>query len=374
MYKSTGRFLFALLLAVTLGTFFVTAELSAAPLSNEARYLIQSYNLEMHANRNKLPISAQEIEAKWNYLRRMAKSPQVPSDHLEWLCESLLYGAKKADSIRQDLTKEQEDQVVQNLIRTLRLEGRMKFSEEFHKKSSGEKLDLLKNILTNYSEATHELRIDVWQEGHSDVRIPRDLFFWQLFELPFVQVQEAIHSDPNLPMFQHWAAPNAGFELNSSLQQLLEVQKALGSIEGLMVDIGSGYGVPSIVFSALNSHFSYIGYDIVPQKVEAASAIAKSWGLENARFEIRDVSDPKFVLPEAKYYYLFNPVSKDVLDLMYEKFERIPDTGKDVYIILNNVWDLPTPRGFEQYYHSPRSKIQILFKRHRGPGLGNIRN
>ncbi|MGH1469258.1 MAG: methyltransferase domain-containing protein [Bdellovibrionales bacterium] len=122
----------------------------------------------------------------------------------------------------------------------------------------------------------------------------------------------------------HWSAVNTGEDITTPLFILKKIYDFVGfKNHSTVIDLGSGHGHPGILFSSLNNNLKILGYDIVLEKVNGANTSAKKLGLNNVRFEIKDLSDKSFAIPEADYYYLYNPVNAEVADIIAEKLLKI---------------------------------------------------
>lgn len=124
-----------------------------------------------------------------------------------------------------------------------------------------------------------------------------------------------------------WSGIYTGEVISTPISVLKEASDYLQIRPGeKFVDIGSGHGLPSMVFGALNPNVEVVGYEIIRPKVMASQKSANKYGLENVSFILQDLSDPKFKLPPANYFYFFNPVMpKIVADLA----EQIRILSKD---------------------------------------------
>jgi SAM-dependent methyltransferase len=88
-------------------------------------------------------------------------------------------------------------------------------------------------------------------------------------------------------------------ELSAPTVDTLLVQKILplhpGLVESLergidVLEVGCGSGHAINVMARAFPASWFIGYDLLPDQIAAATAEAQAWGLQNARFEVKDVS------------------------------------------------------------------------------------
>jgi tRNA A58 N-methylase Trm61 len=86
-----------------------------------------------------------------------------------------------------------------------------------------------------------------------------------------------------------------------------------------LVDVGSGQGIPGVIFGALNPGVDVIGYDIVSAKIKSSRRIAQRLFITNVRFLQQDFAAPEFQMAPADVYYFFNPSSKEAVAAAAEK-------------------------------------------------------
>ena len=159
---------------------------------------------------------------------------------------------------------------------------------------------------------------------------------------------------------QHWAALFGGVVISTPLENLVHISNLMKFKPGqTLIDIGSGHGDPGFVFGALNPGLEIVGYDIVKEKVDGANRSAHKLGLNNVRFIQQDLSDPDFVLPEADYYYLFNPVNEDILVSLVKQIKKHSEHRDIKVLVFAGGW---APHVFERYdfYFDPQYKSRDL--------------
>ncbi|MCB0413898.1 MAG: methyltransferase domain-containing protein [Bdellovibrionales bacterium] len=172
---------------------------------------------------------------------------------------------------------------------------------------------------------------------------------------------------------RHWSALYLGDIINTPLSALVTLNKLIPFKPGdRLIDIGSGHGHPILVLGALNHQAEFLGYEIVEAKVQEISNNVQSMGLDNVNIKRQDLSAADFKIPEADYYFIYNPVNFDTLENIIlqikvhssKKSIKVIVFGKDGwdkyilekhgFIITNNrdyVWDqerrnfIPTPES-----------------------------
>ena len=112
---------------------------------------------------------------------------------------------------------------------------------------------------------------------------------------------------------KHWSAVETGEVITTPLDILFTInQKAQFTKGASLVDLGSGHGFPCLVFSVLNPSMSFLGIDVVKEKVDGATKSANKLGLTNIEFITQDLASSSYKIPEADYYYIHNPFNDEV--------------------------------------------------------------
>ncbi len=159
---------------------------------------------------------------------------------------------------------------------------------------------------------------------------------------------------------QHWAALFGGDIISTPLESLVHISNLMKFKTGqTLIDIGSGHGDPGFVFGALNPGLEIVGYDIVKEKVDGANRSTHKLGLNNVRFIQQDLSEADFVLPEADYYYLFNPVNEDILVSLVKQIKKHSEQREIKILVFAGGW---APHVLERYdfYFDPQYKYRDL--------------
>ena len=128
-----------------------------------------------------------------------------------------------------------------------------------------------------------------------------------------------------------WQSPDADDMPQTDYRDLIQLTEHLGLADGrMLVDLGCGFGRAGFLVGLRYPDALFLGYELVGQRVDEASRVARSLGLAGSvRFETRDLSAPG-ALVEADHYYVFH------------SFDRA--TGRKVAADLEAVTRL---RGFE---------------------------
>lgn len=243
-------------------------------------------------------------------------------------CETLLATLDPDKKIDRNGSLESIQSELYEIYLRDRLQGILPAVQEFNQLTPQARAWFLRDILKNAPEAAQNLK---------DKNLERILK--ELLSIPYDQIQQKI-TDPSYA--RHWAGAHAGPEIDSRFLYVYRINKALSGffsgLKGRMVDIGSGYGVPGIYFTLLNPKLTYLGLEIVPEKIETARDLARRFGLENALdFSRVDLSDEGYRLPEANYYYAFNPVHPEVTNRLLRQLNEI-GLKKKIIVILVASW------------------------------------
>lgn len=74
----------------------------------------------------------------------------------------------------------------------------------------------------------------------------------------------------------------------------------------MVVDLGAGYGRLALVLEALHPGVSFLGFELVKERVLEGQRIFKEQGLVNSRLLEQDLMQESFSLPKAQAYFLYD--------------------------------------------------------------------
>jgi hypothetical protein len=95
------------------------------------------------------------------------------------------------------------------------------------------------------------------------------------------------------------------------------------------IDIGAGFGRVGIYLAILHPGVKFIGYEIIPERVAEFNRVAKALGIgSDAITYVQDLSDPKFRMARADYYYANNPVNRETGKIIWSQLREIYRTHK----------------------------------------------
>jgi hypothetical protein len=105
----------------------------------------------------------------------------------------------------------------------------------------------------------------------------------------------------------------AGVGVQSSYATILRTFELIPHVAtDRWADLGSGFGRVGLTLGCLRPENPFVGYEIIPHRVAMANAAASRAGLQpRVNFEIRDLSERDFVIPEADIYYMWDPFTKE---------------------------------------------------------------
>ncbi|MCB9061995.1 MAG: class I SAM-dependent methyltransferase [Halobacteriovoraceae bacterium] len=159
-----------------------------------------------------------------------------------------------------------------------------------------------------------------------------------------------------------WAAAEHGKIIQTPISSLKIISDMIHFKPGeTLVDIGSGHGDPAIIFGILNPQLNIIGLELVPYKVEGANINLDYLGLKNIKFIEQDLSKNDFELPEADYYYMFNPVDIDVLESLVSQIKNKPNAKVIKVLVFSNGWthDVLTDNGFKVINFNIKAHLKV---------------
>lgn len=109
--------------------------------------------------------------------------------------------------------------------------------------------------------------------------------------------------------------------LNTPYPELVQLCRLLKPQAGeLMIDIGAGYGRLGLVLHTLYPEAHFLGYELVKERVTEGTRVFRNNQCHNARLVQQDLTDDKFILPDAKIYFLYD----------YGKVSHIRQTLKQI--------------------------------------------
>ncbi|MGZ3789384.1 MAG: class I SAM-dependent methyltransferase [Bacteriovorax sp.] len=73
-----------------------------------------------------------------------------------------------------------------------------------------------------------------------------------------------------------------------------------------LIDLGAGYGRMAFAMRAHSLNVSFLGYEIVEERVNEGQRLFDDYDLSRALMSVQDLSLPEFVLPVADYYLIYD--------------------------------------------------------------------
>lgn len=117
---------------------------------------------------------------------------------------------------------------------------------------------------------------------------------------------------------EHWKRLGPGTFLTpyTEIRAILELLQP----QGLVVDLGAGYGRMGFVLERHWPSASFLGYELVPERVEEGGRVYREHGLQRARLKQADLADLAFEPAAARDYFLYDfgtqkAIGKCLLDL-----------------------------------------------------------
>jgi hypothetical protein len=150
---------------------------------------------------------------------------------------------------------------------------------------------------------------------------------WYLLHAGRDELRKQIWRSPQVELYsQHWSAGVTGGAISTHVVTVIDFARHLKSLAdgSLVVDAGSGHGVPLLIWGFLFPKLRFRGYDIVEEKVLEANWRAARLGLKNVEFVTQDLADVEFRLPSAALFYFFNPVHKSIMARVAQQIHQQP--------------------------------------------------
>lgn len=89
----------------------------------------------------------------------------------------------------------------------------------------------------------------------------------------------------------------------------------------LVVDLGSGFGRLGSFISMCFPEVSYLGLELIEKRVECSKKIALKNNFENIKYQVQDILDQSFVMPNADCYFFYDPLEQEDLINFTKKME-----------------------------------------------------
>ncbi len=128
-----------------------------------------------------------------------------------------------------------------------------------------------------------------------------------------------------------------------------------------VIDLGAGYGRLGLVLSLLFPDVRFLGLEFVPERVQEGSRIYSLFNCSNAKLIQQDLSDEKFMLPIAEYYFIYDygnlaeirNTLKQLEGIVHQKKFKVIARGKGVRSLIQyeHPWlsQVFAPSHFENY-------------------------
>lgn len=120
---------------------------------------------------------------------------------------------------------------------------------------------------------------------------------------------EVLKTDLGLRLYE-----GGGAGVQTSYASILTLLKHLAPKKGArFVDLGCGFGRLGLAGGMWREDLNFTGYEFVPHRAAGASRAAERMGLQShVDFHSQDLGDAAFKIPEADFYYLYDPFTDEV--------------------------------------------------------------
>lgn len=146
---------------------------------------------------------------------------------------------------------------------------------------------------------------------------------------------------------------------------LLALHCVDAEVGSTIVDLGSGYGRVGLVCSLLRPDIKFIGYEYVPHRVDISNVASKALGLsESLDFKVQDLSLDSFKIPDADYFYLYDPFSEETYKYILDQIIEVSMRKKVTIVTKGNArgWlmDIAKKYSWPKPIHIDESNLCIF--------------
>ena len=159
----------------------------------------------------------------------------------------------------------------------------------------------------------------------------------EVFQLAYTRDDEMVRNATTERLYE-----GSGRSVQTSYETLLQVLDALQiKPHAHLVDLGSGFGRLGLVAGLWRDDLTVTGYEYVDHRVEVASAAAARAGLaDRVRFVAQDLAAPRFAIPEADVYYMYDPFSAATYARVIRRLIEIGASRAIAVVTKGNAGDL----------------------------------
>lgn len=117
----------------------------------------------------------------------------------------------------------------------------------------------------------------------------------------------------------------AGVGVQSSYSTLYQIFNSVDFKKNSnLIDLGSGYGRLGFYLNVLRPDVYFIGFEYLDFRVDQANKNLGNISSNNySQFVTQDLSSSNFILPEADYYYLYDPFTEATYELVMNQLIQI---------------------------------------------------
>ncbi len=138
----------------------------------------------------------------------------------------------------------------------------------------------------------------------------------------------------SIPMQKERLYEGAGVGVQSSYSTLFQIYKNVDLFQNAsVIDLGSGYGRLGFYLNILRPDIHFTGYEFLDCRVNQANENLKNiFSSNNSQFLTQDLSKTDFKLPDADFYYLYDPFTDSTYQLIMDQLVEI-SRRKNITII-----------------------------------------
>lgn len=113
---------------------------------------------------------------------------------------------------------------------------------------------------------------------------------------------------------QRWLGTHPSVFLTPYVELRAWLEQVAPKAGETVVDLGAGYGRLGFVLARHYPEVSFLGFELVPERVEEGSRALARFGARHARLEVADLAAAAFMPPAAEVYFVYDYGTREAIE------------------------------------------------------------